>query len=247
MPFTVLDPTTAAAAPVTTLGVPKISVGETLATLRAELKLQVIRNDVDDTRWNKWINQAHRKLVSMVTLQEFSGSLGINTVASQPFYLLPQAVGYIKKISLTDTVYYSRGGIDFQRIDLDYYRRLPVRTGQPEMYFRHGDMLVVWPTPNTVDAVTIDFRVRPVDLTLDTHSPIVPLEWHEALGLKARHIAFRALQIFDKAAIAQNDFVTAVREIEQMEGGEDSDLEAQISPVRYKRQRWIDSTYDDRR
>jgi hypothetical protein len=250
VPFAVLDQTTAAAAPVTTLGAPLISVGETLATLRAELKLQVVRDDVDDPRYNLFINKAYRKLVSMLTIQEFSGSLSIATVAAQPFYLLPQAVGYIKKLSLADAVYYPRGGIDLQRIDADYYRRLPVRTGQPEMYFRQGGMLVIWPTPDTVDTMALDFRIRPVALTADNHSPILPLEWHDALALKARHIAFRSLQMFEKAAIAQNDFVTEIREIEQVEAGEDIDLQPQISPFNYKRPnpyRGYSDDCDDRR
>jgi hypothetical protein len=250
VPFAVLDPATAAAAPVTTIGAPLINVGETLATLRAELKLQVIRGDVDDPRYNLFINKAYRKLVSMLTLQEYNGSLAIATVAAQPLYLLPQAVGYIKKLSLADAAYYPRGGIDLQRIDLDYYRGLPVRTGQPEMYFRQANMLVIWPTPTTVDTMSLDFRIRPVALTLDNHSPILPLEWHDALGLKARHIAFRSLQMFEKAAIAQNDFVTEIREIEQVEAGEDTDLQPTISPANYKRShtsRAYSDDCDDRR
>lgn len=255
MPFTVLDPAVAAAAPVTLLGAPKVNVGETLGSLRTELKLQVIRGDVDDPRWNSFINKAHRKLVSMVTLQEFNGSLPINTIATQPFYLLPQAIGNIKKVSISDTAFYPRGGTDLSRIDLDYYRRLSVHTGQPEMYFRQGDIFVVWPTPNSVDTIALDFRIRPQDLTADNHSPILPLEWHELIGLKARHIAFRALQMFEKAAIAQNDFVSELREIGQVEADEDADLQAQVSPASYKPRSRSNSRYrnplsddcDDRR
>lgn len=251
MPYSVIDPSLAQAAPATTLGTPLTNTGVTLLSLRTELKKQIIRNDVDDTRWNSWINKAYRKVTSMMTLQEYNGSVAINTVVSQPFYLLPAAVGYIKKVALADPIYYPRGGIDFQRIDLDYYRRLPVRSGQPEMYFRQARVLVIWPTPDTIDTMVVDFRIRPADLVDDTDSPIIPLEWHTAIELYARHIAFRSLQMFDKAMIAKNDFVSELREVEQVEGGEDQDLEPQISARTYKRShsryRWPSDDCDDRR
>lgn len=241
MPYIALDAGTAAAAPVTTIGAPLLSVGETLASLRTELKLQVIRNEVGDPRYNSWINLAYRHLAAMITLNEMMGSLAINTVASQPLYTLPTAVAWIQQIPLSDPALFPyTGGRNMGMIDLSGYRELPDLPAWgnqfgPYKYFRFGRLLVLWPTPTAAKSVIIDFRVRPTDLTADNHSPILPQEWHEAILLRARYVAFRSLQMFEKVGPALNDFVTHIRDIENTDAAEISGKEAQFSPARYLR------------
>lgn len=243
MPYVAIDPTTAAAAPVTTIGNPLVSQGETLATLRAELQLQIIRTGTgaDDARYNKWINLAYRHVAAMVTLNEMMGSLAITTAASQPLYLLPQSVAWIKQIPLSDpSLFPYSGGRNMGMIDLAGYRELPDvpawgNSFGPYKYFRFGRVLVLWPTPMAVKTVIIDFRVRPNDLTLDTHSPLLPQEWHEPILLRARYVAFRSLQMFDKSAIAQNDFVSCIRELINTDSEEIKGKDASFSPARLLR------------
>lgn len=238
MPYVALDATTAAAAPVTTIGAPLVNVGETLATFRAELKPQIIRGDVADPRLDKWLNLAYRHVAAMITLNEMMGSLAINTADGQPLYTLPEAVAWIKQIPLSDpTLFPYAGGRNMGMIDLNGYRDLPALPSfgnfyGPYKYFRFGRLLVLWPTPNAVKSVIIDFRVRPSDMTADNHSPILPKEWHEGILLRARYVAFRSLQMFDKAAIAQNDFVASIRELLNTDAEEISGKEASFSPAR---------------
>lgn len=225
MPYVALDPASAAAAPVTTIGQPLTDEGETLASFRAELKALAIRTDVD-TRLDGWINLAYRHVAAMVTLSEMMGSLAISTVADQPLYLLPRAVAWIKAVPLSDPTLFSlAGGRNMTMTDLPGYRELPDyppgwNFWGPYRYFRFGRILALWPKPAIAQSVIIDFRVRPLDMTDDHHSPILPPEWHEGILMRARHVAFRSLQMFDKAAIAQNDFLSSIRTIENTDASE---------------------------
>lgn len=217
MPFITLDPSTAVPAPVTTIGDPLTNEGETLASLRAELKLSIIR-EIEPQRLNKWINDAYLHLAGMLTVGEMFASLSIPTVVDQPLYLLPKVVAWIKQIPLNDPALYSVvGGKNMVMTDLAGYRDLPdypsTYTYAPQKWFRQGRLLALWPKPPTAAAVTVDFRIRPNKLTLETHSPILPEEFHEPLLLRARYVAFSRLKMFNEANLAQNDFVASLRDL----------------------------------
>ena len=240
MPYTALDATLAQAAPVTTIGTPLTNVGETLASLRTEVLAEINRT-IDATRVNLWINKAYRKLCAMIDISELNGSLSINTTVGQNQYALPKQVAWIKRVPLVDTSLYPlTGGRNMEKTDLNTYRELADPPSGynynwgPYKYFRYGRVLVLWPTPIAVKAVTVDFRVRPLDLVNDNDSPILPEEWHESLLLRARYVAFRSLQMFDKAGLAQNDFVTSIRELLNTDAEEESTAQPTMTPMTYR-------------
>jgi hypothetical protein len=234
MPFLVLDATTAQAAPATALGAPLTSVGETLATIRVEMLAQLgNRDDVTLARANLWINWAYRNLCSMVSLKETFGSLSLSLVASQPFYALPVQIAWIKRISVADSVDYPIfGGRRLSMIDEAEYRRLEVRTDQPTSYFRWRRMLVFWPTPFNAQSLAVDFKVRPDDLALDTDSPLLPIEFHEPLMLSAKSRAWRGVLNPTNAALAQNDFLAALRPLMNTDAEEREGQDAHMQPLR---------------
>jgi len=217
MPFIALDPSLAQPVPATTIGQPLTNEGETLATLREELKKQIVR-DIDTQRLHLWINQAYLHVAGMVTTSEMFSSLGVPTLVDQPLYLLPRVVAWIRQIPLSDPALYPViGGKNMTMIDLAGYRDLPDYPSSynysPQKWFRQGRLLGIWPKPASTATITVDFRIRPARMTLETHSPILPEEFHEPILLRARSVAFRSLKMFNEAAIAQNDFVSAVREL----------------------------------
>jgi hypothetical protein len=217
MPFIALDPQTAQSAPATTIGQPLTNEGETLASLRTELASELIR-DIGVIRLNAWINTAYLHLASMITLSEMNASLSIPTIADQPLYMLPRSVAWIRQIPLDDPALYSIiGGRNMTMTDLAGYRELPDYPTSyiysPRVWMRQGRLLAIWPRPNSAASITVDFRIRPDPLTLETHSPILPVEFHEPLLLRARYVGFRSLKMFNEAGIAQNDFVASLREI----------------------------------
>lgn len=236
MPFTVLDESTAAAAFVTTQGAPLVSSGETLLSLREELLLELgSRDDVTPARLDKWINWAYRNVSGMFALKESFGSAEVSVVADQPFYLVPKQVAWVKRLQVSDNETYGLAeGRRLLMIDEARYRNLPVKEGEPTKFFRWRRMLVLWPTPENARTLSLDFKVRFDDLVNDTDSPILPQEFHEPILLSAKHRALRALNSTAAAQLAYNDFLVAIRPLQNTDAEETLGEDGNVFPARHE-------------
>lgn len=223
MPYLVIDPAAAEPAPVLTVGAPHTSDGETLATMRSELFYQLGgRDDLTDDRLDKLINWAYLDLWTSLKLDESQSSYGFNTVPGQALYALPYQVRSTLGAAIVDQTS-AYGGVPLEKIDLTAYRRLEVASGPPRQFFRSDRVLVLYPTPDQIYPAIVDFRLRPAPLVADTDSPVLGHEWHETILLNARKKGFSALQEFDKAMPANNDFIDHVRRREDPSADEDTD------------------------
>lgn len=236
MPYIALDPAAAQPAVSTTIGAPLTNEGETLSSLRTELLKEIIR-DIEPIRVNSWINLAYVHLAAMVSTSEMHASLSIPTISGQPLYMLPRSVAWIRQIPLNDPALYPIvGGKNMRMTDLAGFRDLPdypaAYTYAPRVWMRQGRLLALWPTPASTAYITVDFRIRPNPLTLETDSPILPSEFHEPLLLRARYVAFRSLKMYNDAAVAQNDFVASLREIINTDAEELKGKDAAFFPAR---------------
>lgn len=213
MPFIALDSATAQPAPVTTLGAPLTAVGSTLASLRADLsRLIVGRTDVDSATLDEWINEAYTDLFTSLDLDEAKGSLQLTLVPGQPLYRLPYVVSHIKGAAIQLPESENIGeGYPLDKVDLSVYRSMRPADDEPRMFFRHGDMVVLYPTPSVARTVVLDVIIRPVWMTSDLHSPLFGLEWHEPLKKAARQKAFSAMLEFDKSGVLENELISSVR------------------------------------
>lgn len=216
MPYGALDRTTAEAAPVVTLGDPRAGAsGLTLLNIRAELlKLLLNRTDVPPARLDLYTNFAYVDMVTSLKIEEMRGSLEIPLVADQSLYLLPDCVFAIEQaVAIEPQNVNQDEGIPLEISDLKSYRARPTTTGPIRDYFRHTDMLVVWPLPDYSGAasIVIDFWIRPTWLVDDADQPILGSEWHEALLYLARQKLFDGLQEFEAAMAANNTYINLVR------------------------------------
>lgn len=239
MPFAVLDETLAAAAPAVSLGNPKTSVGLTLESLTVELDALVAgREDFSEGRIREIINDAYLDLCTALDIID-EGSFGIPTVAGQALYQLPDVVQSITAVSLVlPSAESLTEGYPLDKIDLPKYRALVAKDGDPHFYFRMGQMLVVYPTPDAARTLAVDARYRPAKLTQAQHSPVLGLEWHEALKKGARAKLFSAMLEFDKAAAAENEYIALVRRRKDLESEEENGRVLRSSvPGREPRQR----------
>lgn len=223
MPYNVLTETGATVIATSGLGTPLTNTGETLLSLRTELLLALgNRNEVTAARANGWINWAYIDLASSLDLDDLKGSLAFSTVAASYRYKLPVEVMSTRGLSTIDTVTYgSLGGTPLRKIELHAYRLRSELSDEPTEYFREKNLLILWPTPKAVRSMALDFWIRPTYMTADTHSPVLPQEWHEAIFLNARKKGFVALQEYDKALAAENDFVQLVRRKQDRDEQED--------------------------
>lgn len=217
MPYNVLDRSLAAAAPVTTIGQPSlVGEGMTLADIKEELAASMLgRTDIEDPRLDRWINWAHRDLISSLDLPDMYGSLDITTVADQDLYLLPSTVYSILGAAIVDTGNYPiDGGKPLRKIELMKYRMLPVADDdEPTSYFKYGkDLLVLYPKPTTAALeIAVDFKARAGEMTDPGHYPVVGTEWHEAIVLNAVAKGLRALQEWQGASVAKTEYLDYVR------------------------------------
>lgn len=221
MPFTILDRSAAKAAPSTTVGQPKTGVGKSLSAMRVHLKIQLGgRTDIADSVYNEWINDAYLDLCTSLEGDELKGSLTLTLDAGQAYYLLPTVVASIQTVGLVNTLNIY-GGEPLSKTDKGSYRDFENASGQPRLFFREDDLLVVYPTPDKTYTTAIDFRVRPLPLENDTDCPILGPEFHRAILLRARADAFDDLQQFDKQGPAENSAVQSVRRRNDREAMED--------------------------
>lgn len=223
MPFTVLDPSLAEAAPSTTLGAPLTGEGMSLLALRGELDAMLGgRADILTSRYDLWINMAYWDLCTSLDIDELKGSLSFDLVIDQPLYLLPQAVDTILGVSIvlpeSENI---NEGYPLDKIDLSSFRSLVAEDGDPTMFFRLVRMLVFYPTPDAERTVALDVRIRPLDLEDESDCPIVPSEWHEGILLGAAARGHRALREFTDAAAVQNEYVSFLRRRTNREAAED--------------------------
>lgn len=243
MPFIVLNEGAATVIPTSGLGVPLVSTGETLLSMDTELDASMgVRADITPVRRRSWINQAYVDVASSLEISDLAGSFGFSLVAGQALYKLPIEVGATRGkygVSVIDTATYGTlGGRALLKTDLEAYRVHGDLTEEPREYFRQRSLLVVWPTPLNIRALAIDFWIVPQYLVNDTDSPILSLEWHEAILLKARAKAFARVQNFDKAQQAENDFVSFVRRRVGRDEKEDSGRLITSSVPRRRSQLW---------
>lgn len=244
MPFIVLDPSTAATAPATTAGTPLTSYGMTLADFRAETLADLQgRTDVTaagNTRLDRWINWGYLNIAQMLDLKELWASVAFSAVASQPFYLVPPALSWVKRLMLQDTNDFPfRGGRELEMMDEPTYRNLPETSAAfgslnpiwPESYFRWARMLVLWPTPSTSFTLACDFRVRPLSLVNPTDSPILPPEYHEAIQYAALQRAWRSLRNPQASADAGNEVIRILRSLRDTDAEETAAMHVTLTPV----------------
>lgn len=238
MPFIALDPAVAAPAPVTTLGAPRVSYGLTLADLSAELsKMLGRRDDVDTPRLEMYVNLGYVDLVTSIETGETDGSFVLDLVGDQPLYLLPDQVAAILSVAIIDPdepIDY--GGRLLESMDRNTYRMHRIMVGKAHHYFRHGNMLVAYPTPEFEGEAVVDFRIRPDFLTAANHSPMLGVEWHEGVLLAARWKMFAALLEPGMAIAAQNDYVNFVRRRISMTGIEKQQTVGRSEVIRSARQ-----------
>lgn len=171
--------------------------GLTLAEMRSTLQLgiRMHQRTIEKTLYDQWINAAYlevdRRVGHTWTIET------ITTVAEQDLYTRP---GDVESIVAVRTVKYTDadGAIrPLAEISMDeLVRNLSddPASGDPEKYVLHGDILYLYPTPDTDDeTLQMYCLATPPELEADDDKPGVPCHLHDliitgALGKAYRHI-----------------------------------------------------------
>lgn len=231
MPYIVLDPSTAEPAPTVDFGAPEVAadhpMGKSLLSLRTRLKLELgKRDDIPDSVWNEWINDGLFDVWTGLKLSDESNSFPLTLVVDQPLYALPPTVLSIRSIGAADPVH-GEQGTALTEIDVQTYRKLPVRSGTPEVWFPEKRMIVFWPTPDKAYELAVDFKGRPQPLTADTDYPPLDDKWHEIVFTAAKYRAWTGVQNDTKSALVETQMTRLV----QRKNSEDAENEETKYPT----------------
>jgi hypothetical protein len=218
MPY---GPVTAPRAPSNVIfGAPLSERGETLKTLQERLVIMLgDRSDLDPIQLADWINDAYIEVATSFDFIEMEEMFRFQMDIDQPFYTMPEGLEYSKSVMIAeDTSESARGGRVLDKIDLDSYRDLPESSAFgmgafqiPRFYLIWNKYLIIYPTPKLRYITTMDIVVRPQPLVNDTDSPILPVDWHRAILLKAKQQVLEDKKSPQEALIAENSYIKFVQ------------------------------------
>lgn len=204
-------------------------MGKSLLSMRTRLKLELgQRTDIPDDKWNEWINDGYQDFYSTLPLPDAKASFQLVTTANQPMYLMPAVAASVRQVSGSDQVILTEGGV-LANTDVFTYRKLPVRTGAPEYWFREKKILVLWPTPDQAFNLSVDIVVKPAPLVNDADYPALEDKWHEALLNAAKYRAWTGVQNDTKSALVQNEMT---REVQRRIDSDAADMDTQPAGLR---------------
>lgn len=183
-----------------------------LAATRDELKKQLgSRTDIDNARYNRWINDAVLVIADELELENLLSSYLISTKAGQELYNLTSGTQNVQSVALADDSDSYYGGYPLEMKDLKWYRQQAAITGKPTHWFRFNNILVLWPKPDGVYNLVVETDLVGTELLLDTDLLPFGSGVNSLVVLRARWIANDALGQPEAAALAQNSYITQMR------------------------------------
>lgn len=235
MPYLVLDPSVAQAAPTVTFGGPDLAashpIGKSLKSLRDRLILELgNRTDLQPSTLNEWINDAYQDLYLSLSLSESKVSFSLTLAPDQPFYMLPAIIESVREISARDPTDNTIGAA-LEKWDEFTYRKAPDESGEPIAWFRDNKMLVIWPTPDEAYPLSIDAITKPKPLVGDDDFPVLDDKWHEALFKLAKYRAWEGIQNDTKALTTMNEAMRLVQRKTDHDAGDDNDFYPALRPI----------------
>src|SRR3972149_1286469 len=194
--------------------------------LFAELKLRMGNRKDIDARLKQWLNSAYFQIGVKYRFRELEKLKEMTTINTVREYDKPPTAYAVR--SLRDMT--NKRFLGYRHwMSLE---RLTPTAGKPTKWARHGGLLILDPTPNGAYVIRARITERPAAMTFpanDSVSPVTPVEWDEALILKAMFIGHNALLEKAKATDADALYKTYIAELGEVEYVEDQDIEETLS------------------
>lgn len=150
--------------------------------------------DVDTavkTGADTYLNRSYWELLDKYKFREKELTATFPTVAGTKFYKVPSPFEALQGVAIEDPDSLEHTPLD--RITADVYEQqfkdLDSDQGKPEAYFREGDGIRLWRTPDAVYEITLHYWTVLSDL-IPGSSPGIPQNWHEILLFGAVWRAF---------------------------------------------------------
>lgn len=153
-----------------------------LSVLLAELQA---RGYASDTRPEQilMLNAVQRRVCGLRRWPFLEQQATINTVVGTSGYNVSALTNYAH----IDAVRIARGTTEFYEPEYmapqEFRSRQHtyIERGEPSYWTYHDDQIKLWPTPEQIYIVTVDFTQRAVDMAADTDQPSVPCAYRDVL------------------------------------------------------------------
>jgi len=134
-----------------------------------------------------FLNETYVEMLQRLHSQRFIRQGSLNTANGTASYALA-ADAEINSL-LTDSVVESASKLVLQEVDYSYPASHPgMANGRPTCFYRSGDQLYLYPTPDAVYTIQYQYLVKPAALASDGDTTELPVEWEKilVLGTQAR-------------------------------------------------------------
>lgn len=146
----------------------------------------------DKTGADTYLNRSYWELIDKFKFREKEVTGTFPTVAGTKFYQVPAPFEALQGVAIEDPDTLKHEPLD--RITADYYEQkyadVADDQGMPEAYFRDGNGIRLWRTPDAVYEITLHYWTILSDLSSINTTPQLPQNWHEILMFGAVWRAF---------------------------------------------------------
>jgi hypothetical protein len=221
-----------------------------ITVLRTELRehLGLDEDELPSTDADALLNRSWWEVMDKFNFREKEAKTSFQTVAGQFEYPMPQGYDALRILSIGGSnnnnllggQFYLSGGsflnptisdetqhTELERSDdkwyeqnynddVDYY-------GQPVKYYRYGSGIVLYPTPDKVYNVNVNYLVTLADLSNTNAFPPIPQSWHEVILYGAVWRGFMRIGDYNRKQAAQQTQYALINSATPVESKEEFD------------------------
>lgn len=156
--------------------------------------LGVDDDDASPTQRLQWINRSFWEITAKFEFREKEGSVTFSTVDGTSEYDVPVDIEALQGLSIVQDDGFTQA--DLGRMEKSYYQNVatsnPEARETPTRYYREGNKIILYPTPNDAKIVTVKYLKTLPDL-LANGTVVLPQEWHELILFGAAYRGFLVL------------------------------------------------------
>lgn len=143
-----------------------------------------------------WLNETIQDIHHRTKLIYLHGTGTLTQVADQQEYAFTSIASNIEKI-----LYIRDEGNSVSLAEISYSNlydnvadMTDAATGNPTHYYIKNQVIGLYPVPDSTDTLAVDFKQRIVDLSQDTDTPALPMDWTDVILLGAESRGLRYLK-----------------------------------------------------
>lgn len=200
-----------------------INIGDLRTELREHLGMD--SSDLPSANADLLVNRSYWALRDKVPFRKTELTNAPTIVIGTRNYAMPSSFDAIRYVTLEhpDTKVHKTLQRTTRFVYENKYTNTTSDRGEPEIYFREKDDMILWPTPDKVYVVEIGYWGIFTDLSDSNTDPEMPQEWHEIILFGAVWRGFLRLKDFNRARAVEAIQVNLINDTTPTEAKEEED------------------------